>query len=184
MRGRAKLRIHGLSSIAFYLFARKRDRVAAHSSSSPQRGHPREPAAVGYQHSETSIAEAHVRDHLILCVDDEVSGLQLRKIILESRGYRVLIAACGAEGLKLFAEHPVDLVVLDFLMPEMKGDEVAEHMREIKPDVPIVMLSAYYDLPARVDLLVDARIVKGESTQNLIDTVAMLLPKRSAVGGE
>lgn len=125
-----------------------------------------------------------MRQHLILCVDDEVNGLQLRKIILESSGYRVLIAASGAEGLKLFAEQPVELVVLDFLMPEMKGDEVAERMREIKPDVPIVMLSAYYDLPARVDLLVDARIVKGESTQNLLDTVATLLPRSSAAGGE
>ena len=125
-----------------------------------------------------------MRQHLILCVDDEVNGLQLRKIILESSGYRVLIAASGAEGLKLFAEHSVELVVLDFLMPEMKGDEVAERMREMKPHVPIIMLSAYYDLPPRVDLLVDARIVKGESTQNLIDTVAQLLPRSSAAGSE
>ena len=125
-----------------------------------------------------------MRQHLILCVDDEVNGLQLRKIILESSGYRVLIAASGAEGLKLFAEHSVELVVLDFLMPEMKGDEVAERMREMKPHVPIIMLSAYYDLPPRVDLLVDARIVKGESTQNLIDTVAKLLPRSSAAGSE
>src|SRR5512133_2275311 len=113
-----------------------------------------------------------VRQHLILCVDDEVNGLRLRKIILESSGYRVLIAASGAEGLKLFAEHSVELVVLDFLMPEMKGDEVAERMREMKPHVPIIMLSAYYDLPPRVDLLVDAKLVKGESTQGLLDAVA------------
>ena len=120
---------------------------------------------------------------LLLCVDDELSGLQLRKIILESKGYRVLIAGSGAEGVRLFQENPVDLVVLDFLMPEMKGDEVAEHMRQIKPHIPIIMLSAYYDLPARVDLLVDARIVKGESTQNLIDTVARLLETRSSAAG-
>ncbi len=122
---------------------------------------------------------------LLLCVDDEVNGLQLRKIILESSGYCVLIAASGAEGLKLFEENPVELVVLDFLMPEMKGDEVADRMRQLKPQVPIVMLSAYYDLPARVDLLVDARIVKGESTQNLLETVARLIESRSsAAGGE
>lgn len=122
---------------------------------------------------------------LLLCVDDELNGLQLRKIILETKGYRVLVAASGAEGLKLFEENPVDLVVLDFLMPEMKGDEVADRMRQLKPRVPIVMLSAYYDLPPRVDLLVDARIVKGESTQNLLETVARLLEtKSSAAGGE
>ena len=126
-----------------------------------------------------------MREPLLLCVDDEINGLRLRKIILEAKGYRVLIAVSGAEGLRLFEEHPVELVVLDFLMPEMKGDEVAERLRLLKPDVPIIMLSAYYDLPAKVDLLVDARIVKGESTQNLLDTVARLLGRQSsAAGGE
>jgi CheY-like chemotaxis protein len=125
-----------------------------------------------------------VQDHLLLCVDDEVNGLKLRKIILETAGYRVLIAESGPSALKLLAENPVDLVVLDFLMPEMKGDEVAERMRHINPRVPIIMLSAYYDLPARVDELVNARLVKGESTQNLIDTVARLLHQSSAAGGE
>ena len=124
-----------------------------------------------------------MRDRLLLCIDDELNGLQLRKIILESNGYRVLIAASGPEGIQLFERHPVDLVVLDFLMPEMKGDEVADRMRQIKPHVPIVMLSAYYDLPARGDLLVDARIVKGESTQNLLDTVARLLQTKSSAAG-
>ena len=124
-----------------------------------------------------------MREQLLLCVDDEINGLRLRKIILEAKGYRVLIAPSGAEGISLFEQNPVDLVLLDFLMPEMKGDEVAERMRQIKPHVPIIRLSAYYDLPARVDLLVDARIVKGESTQNLIDTVARMLETRSSAAG-
>jgi len=124
-----------------------------------------------------------VRDHLLLCVDDEINGLRLRKIILESSGYRVLIAPSGPEGIRLFEENPIDLVVLDFLMPEMKGDEVADRMRQLKPQVPIVMLSAYYDLPPRVDLLVDARVVKGEATQNLLDTVARLLGSKSSAAG-
>ena len=124
-----------------------------------------------------------MREQLLLCVDDEINGLRLRKIILEAKGYRVLIAPSGSEGIRLFKQNPVDLVLLDFLMPEMKGDEVAERMRQLKPHVPIIMLSAYYDLPARVDLLVDARIVKGESTQNLIDTVARMLETRSSAAG-
>jgi CheY-like chemotaxis protein len=124
-----------------------------------------------------------VRERLLLCIDDEVNGLRLRKIILEAKGYRVLMAPSGAEGLRLFADNPVELVLLDFLMPEMKGDEVAERMRQSKPHVPIIMLSAYYDLPARVDVLVDARIVKGESTQNLIDTVARVLESQSSAAG-
>ena len=50
-------------------------------------------------------------------------------------------------------------------------------MRKAKPTVPIVMLSAYYDLPASIDGLVNARLVKGESTQVLLDTVARLLAR-------
>lgn len=124
-----------------------------------------------------------MRDSLILCVDDELSGLLLRKIILEAHGYRVLTAPSGAQALELFAAHPVDLVVLDFRMPEMLGDEVAERMRAANPSVPIVMLSAYYDLPDRVDQLVDARLVKGESTQALLDTVARLLAEVTKSAG-
>lgn len=125
-----------------------------------------------------------MRSQLVLCVDDEINGLKLRKIILESAGYRVLVAPSGAEGLQLFENNAVDLVVLDYLMPEMKGDEVADQMRKFKPQVPIVMLSAYYDLPARVDLLVDAKIVKGESTQNLLETIARLLSGKSSAAAE
>ena len=124
-----------------------------------------------------------MRDSLILCVDDELSGLALRKIILESHGYRVLTAPSGPEAIEMFAQHPIDLVVLDFRMPQMLGDEVAERMRAIKPHVPIIMLSAYYDLPEKVDKLVNARLVKGESTTGLIDAIARLLAEISKSAG-
>lgn len=124
-----------------------------------------------------------MRDSVILCVDDELSGLQLRKIILETHGYRVLTAASGPKALDLFAQHPVDLVVLDFRMPEMLGDEVAERMRAVKPDVPIIMLSAYYDLPEKVERLVDARLVKGESTTGLLDAISRILAETSKSAG-
>ena len=137
------------------------------------------PEAGGGQTSHVSDGEWYVRDAVILCVDDELNGLKLRQIILESSGYRALIAPSGAEALKIFADKSIDLVVLDYLMPEMKGDAVAERMREMKPHVPIIMLSAYYDLPPKVDLLVDAKLVKGESTQNLLDTVSRMLAEKS-----
>jgi CheY-like chemotaxis protein len=61
----------------------------------------------------------------VLCVDDEKIGLRVRKIMLESRGYKVLIAHNGPEGLKVFTENQVDLVVLDYYMPDQNGGEVA-----------------------------------------------------------
>ncbi len=86
---------------------------------------------------------------LVLCVDDELIGLQVRKILLERAGYRVLTAPDGPEGLVLFNEEPVEAVVLDYSMPGMDGGEVASRMRQIKPKVPILLLSAYVGLPPR-----------------------------------
>ena len=69
------------------------------------------------------------RRPLILCVDDEFNGLEGRKMLLEDAGYKVLVATTGADALQLFASHPVDLVLLDYHMPGMNGDVVAEHMK-------------------------------------------------------
>ena len=71
--------------------------------------------------------------HLVLCVDDEMFGLQVRKILLERAGYRVLTAKDGFEGLKVFEREPVEAVVLDYSMPGMHGGEVATKMRQVKP---------------------------------------------------
>jgi CheY-like chemotaxis protein len=115
------------------------------------------------------------RSHLVLCVDDEAVGLGIRKILLERAGYRVLIAADGASGLKLFAAHPVDAVVLDYAMPGMHGGQVARKMRQIKPEVPILLLSAYVDLPAGVTSLADLYMTKGEGAPALLDNLGNLL---------
>ncbi len=88
--------------------------------------------------------------HLILCVDDELVGLKVRKILLERAGYRVLTAMDGPSGLAVFENEPIEAVVLDYSMPGMHGGEVAGRMRQIKPRVPILLLSAYIGLPAEV----------------------------------
>ena len=115
------------------------------------------------------------RSHLVLCVDDELVGLGIRKILLERAGYRVLTAADGASGLELFAAHPVDAVVLDYAMPGMHGGQVAEKMRQSKPEVPILLLSAYLDLPAEVTSLADLYMTKGEGAPALLDKLGNLL---------
>jgi CheY-like chemotaxis protein len=115
------------------------------------------------------------RSHLVLCVDDELVGLGIRKILLERAGYRVLTADDGASGLKLFAAHPVDAVVLDYAMPGMHGGEVARKMRQAKPKVPIVLLSAYVNLPPEVTSLADVYMTKGEGAPALLDKLGNLL---------
>jgi CheY-like chemotaxis protein len=112
--------------------------------------------------------------HLVLCVDDELIGLQVRKILLERAGYRVLTAPNGAEGLEVFAAEPVEVVVLDYSMPGMHGGEVATRMRQIKPDVPILLLSAYIGLPPEVISLVDLYMIKGEGPPLLLKKLSSL----------
>ncbi len=112
---------------------------------------------------------------VILCVDDEAVGLSVRKLILESQGYRVFTAENGPDALQIFSVQPIDLVVLDYSMPEMNGGVVAERMKAFKPSVPIVMLSAYVDLPRETLALVDRSVTKGEPPPVLLGTIAELL---------
>jgi len=113
---------------------------------------------------------------LVLCVDDETVGLRVRQMLLERAGYKVLIAVDGYSGLELFATHPVDAVVLDYSMPGMHGGQVAEKMRQTKPKVPILLLSAYLDLPAEVTSLADVYMTKGEGAPALLDKLGNLIP--------
>lgn len=113
--------------------------------------------------------------HLVLCVDDEVVGLRVRKILLERAGYQVLTAVDGYSGLELFASHPVDVVVLDYSMPGMHGGEVARKMRQTKPQIPILLLSAYVGLPSEVSSLVDIYMTKGEGAPVLLEKLSSLL---------
>ena len=88
-------------------------------------------------------------------------------------GYSVLGASHPQEGLELFATRPIDAVVLDYLMPEMDGAEVAGKMKRIKPDVVIIMMSGISALPELKH--VDTRITKGLPPSVLLDTIDRLL---------
>jgi len=118
--------------------------------------------------------------NLVLCVDDEQIGLRVRKILLERAGYRVLTAPDGRSALEIFSAEPVEAVVLDYSMPGMDGGEVAVRMRETKPDVPILLLSAYLDLPPEVTSLVALYMTKGEGAPALLTNLSNLLQPVSA----
>jgi CheY-like chemotaxis protein len=114
--------------------------------------------------------------HLVLCIDDEAVGLQVRKLLLERAGYRVVTASDGEAGLEVFEQQPVEAVVLDYSMPGMHGGEVAAKMRARKPNVPILLLSAYVGLPTDVTGVVDVYMTKGEGAPALLSKLRTLLP--------
>ena len=111
----------------------------------------------------------------MLCVDDEQIGLRVRKIMLESQGYRVLTASSGEQGLEVFDKNPVDIVVLDYYMPDLNGGDVAAEMRRRRPGIPIIFLSAYFSLPPHALELAAAFITKGDPPDVLIDRIGQLL---------
>jgi CheY-like chemotaxis protein len=113
--------------------------------------------------------------NLVLCVDDERIGLEVRKILLERAGYRVLTASDGPTGLAIFSAEPVEAVVLDYSMPGMHGGEIAIQMRQVKPKVPILLLSAYIGLAPEVTAVVDLYMTKGEGAPVLLEKLGSLL---------
>jgi len=122
---------------------------------------------------------------LILCIDDEALGLKIRKAVLEKEGYRVLTALDGSSGLSLFMDEPVEGVILDYFMPGMDGGVVAAAMRKRRPNVPILLLSAYVNLPADLLQLVDFTVLKGEGPSELLIKVRRMLSERQReTGGE
>lgn len=108
----------------------------------------------------------------ILCIDDDESGLLLRKLLLEAEGYEVLTAISGRAGLSLLEKQRVDAVVLDYAMPMMNGGEVAGVIRDQWPTLPIIMLSGYTEaVPHEIQALVNAFLSKGDSTPELLKII-------------
>ena len=111
----------------------------------------------------------------ILCIDDHWNGLIGRKMLLEQNGYEVLEASGGDEGLKLFLSRNVDAVVVDYQMPGMNGDVVAEKIKRINSHVPIMLLSAYGPLPKNKLRSVDSFLSKSQPANILLSTLQGLL---------
>jgi len=83
----------------------------------------------------------------ILLVEDEVAVRQIIGTVLEGKGYRVLSASNGEEGLAVFREHADEilLVVSDLIMPQMNGKKMSDEIHKVKEDMPFVFMSGYPD---------------------------------------
>ena len=112
---------------------------------------------------------------IILCVDDTPSILEGQKMLLEANGYRVLTATNGKDAVRAFVSHSVDLVLLDYHMPEMNGGTVAARMKNFKPDVPVALLSGDEHLPPSELEAIDCFIPKSEPISSLLKKVDYLL---------
>jgi CheY-like chemotaxis protein len=88
----------------------------------------------------------------VLAVDDDHIVLLNTAAMLADLGHTVLQAASAGQALQILAQQPVDLLVTDFAMPEMNGGELADAVQGQFPELPILLISGYADLPTGLAL--------------------------------
>jgi DNA-binding response OmpR family regulator len=113
----------------------------------------------------------------LLVVDDDANIQRLYKEELEEEGYEVVIASTGKDALDMFKEENPDVVTLDILMPDIDGISLLRKMKEQRPDIPIIMSTAY---DYRDDFAVwasEAYIVKSSDLAELKKTIKQLIDK-------
>jgi two-component system cell cycle response regulator len=88
----------------------------------------------------------------VLVVDDDKHAVEILYRLLEKEGFEVLRAQSGAEALELATKSPIDVILLDVMMPQMSGFEVCEKLRKDTRtrDIPVILLTAKDDMETRV----------------------------------
>lgn len=111
----------------------------------------------------------------ILCIDDHQQAVAGWCLYLQGAGYRVETALSATEGLQLFATQSIDLVLLDYSMPDANGGEVAATMKRIKPDVRVLMFSGVRHVPDSARDHADAFLEKGVQPVVVLEKIDELL---------
>lgn len=118
----------------------------------------------------------------ILIVDDEPRYLRLLEANLKTEGYSVVTAADGLQAIESFSAQPVDLVLLDVMMPRLDGFGACQRIRQFS-NVPIIMLTAKgeeHDRVKGLDLGADDYLVKPFSATELLARVRAVLRRAQA----
>ncbi|HSU19594.1 MAG TPA: response regulator [Acidobacteriaceae bacterium] len=117
----------------------------------------------------------------IVCVEDNEQVLSVRKFLLETRGYRVLAMASGAEALEyLRGAMPgsVDLLLADLIMPQMDGNELVRRAKQVHPSMPTLLVSgtvSNFDRAAAAD----AFLPKGACTPaEMLDRIRIMVTRK------
>ncbi len=116
----------------------------------------------------------------ILCIDDNTHGLTARRVLLEGMGHKVTVARSGREGLEAFRNQKIDMVIVDYVMPQMNGGEVVREIKRENPKLPVILLSGYAETLCLEEKVPEADCVlkKGaREVSELVNAVNRLLRK-------
>jgi two-component system response regulator CpxR len=115
---------------------------------------------------------------IILCVDDNEQELSVMKFMLETNGYRVVPATNGQEAIEIFAETQVDLVLSDFGMPQMNGNQLEERLKQIASHVPMILLGDPQKMGCDM-YAADALLSKKKcSSQELLERIKIMSARK------
>lgn len=107
----------------------------------------------------------------LLCIHRDPAQLSL----LQQKGYELVTAASGSEGLRLLATRSVDAIVLEYHLGLQDGAVVATEIKKAKPQLPIVMITDHLELPDGALKSVDAVVIKADGAHFLWATVHFIL---------
>jgi len=110
----------------------------------------------------------------VFYVDDNVRSRTLLSSVLAECGFEILTAADPVEALCRCRKIYFDLALLDYQMPSLTGPQLAQQIKLLTPNVPIVLLSGYAVLPAKELVFVDAHFGSGTHLDDLIGTMRHL----------
>jgi len=114
----------------------------------------------------------------ILCVDDNEQTLSIRKVLLETRGYRVVSCTKGEDAIELFKRGGVDLVLTDLVMPGFDGTRLVQEIKAISPETPAILLSGKVRIYDR-DTQADVFLPKGMyAPAELLERIRLLLIRK------
>ena len=122
----------------------------------------------------------------ILVIDDEESFRETIRLCLEDKSFNIITASSGEEGISLFEKERPDIVITDLKMPKMNGLDVLTHIKSLDKNVPIIMLTAFDDVPYTIEAMkigaydFVSKPIKADALKSLI---ARALSNRASENG-
>jgi two-component system, OmpR family, response regulator CpxR len=114
----------------------------------------------------------------ILCVDDDERSLSIRKVLLETRGYRVLTCSDPECAVEVMKRGGVDLVITDLMMPKLNGARLIDQLKAVAPETPALLFSGSVNC-CNEEHMADVWLPKGEfAPLELLERIRVLLIRK------
>jgi CheY-like chemotaxis protein len=110
----------------------------------------------------------------VFYVDDNARSRRWLSSVLTELGFEMITASDPADALVRCKRLSFDLALLDYRMLSLTGSQLAQEMKFLQPDIPVVLISGYNVLPAPELVFVDAHFGSGTSLDDLVDTMRRL----------